>query len=319
MHSKLMPWDFYKVHPQILSADFQGAATFYGLDPYIEVLYLKRLRQMFKDNQRELNILMGSELSVDWVEENLVQVGLFSGAQSYLVLCAEEMSSAVVKKLSSAECQLDQRALVLCSTKDKQMLENLGKKLKAQMFRIEAPPFWENHKFLDYLCDELSYPLPHKIQAYLLEALEPSAGALLSALQLLKLHRPEGGESLRLEFVKELVPSDFLERFRLASLYGQKKPQFFMELLNKDLDFSQLQEFFAFMQGHLLKMLDPSYALKKQRPSKYDRELIAQAKSWRADQLKRSIHYFAECELLCKSKDEALNDKLRREYLRVLG
>lgn len=319
MHSKLMPWDFYKVHPQLVSADFTGALTFFGLDPYLEVLYLKRMRSLFKEQQRPIGIIMGSEVTVDWVDENLVQVGLFSGNESYLILCADELSAAVVKKLTSSELSLDHKALILCSTKDKVMLEGLGKKIKAQMLRIESPPFWEQHKFLDYLCDEMSYPLPHKIQSYLLEALEPSAGPWLSAIQLLKLHRPEGGQSLRLELVKELIPADYLERFHLASLYGQKKPQFFSQLLELDLDFDQLREFFVFMQGHLLKMLDPSYALKKQRPTKYDRELMAQAKSWRAEQLRRSIHFFAECELLCKSRDELLKDKLRREYLRQIA
>lgn len=319
MLSKLLPWDFYRIHPHILSADFEGVATFFGLDPYVEALYLKRLRGMLKSNHKDYQIVMGAEVSVDWVEENIIQVGLFSGLQSYIILSAEEMSAAVIKKLASSEYRLENRVLVLSSSKDKQMLESLGKKMKAQMYRIEPPPFWEHHKLLDYLCDECKYPIPMKVQNYLLEALEPNPGALLTAINLLKLHRPDGGETLKIDFVKELIPSEFLERFRLASLYGQKKPQFFKELLEKELAFAQLQEFFSFMQSHLLKMLDPSYMLKKQRPSKYDRELVAQAKGWRADQLKRSIHYFAECELLCKSKDESLFDKLRREYLRVIG
>lgn len=316
---KLLPWDFYKVYPHLIAPDETGPVTFFGLDPYIETLYLKRLRALFKEHQRDLIVLMGSELTVDWVEENLIQVGLFSSTDSFLILCADEMSASVLKKLTSSELSLESKSVIFCSVKDKQMLESLGKKIKAKMFRIEPPPFWDNHKFLDYLCDEMDYPLAHKIQVYLLEALEPTAGPLLTAVQLLKLHRPDGAEKLRLEFVKELIPAVSLERFQLATLYGQRRPQFFPKLLDRDLSFDELREFFSFMQSHLLKMLDPSYALKKQRPSKYDRELMAHAKSWRADQLKRAVHFFAECELMCKSKDEGLKNKLRLEYLRQLA
>ena len=101
----------------------------------------------------------------------------------------------------------------------------------------------------------------------------------------------------------------------MAEEFAQKKQTFFSELLRLELADKELIEFFRFMQGHLLKMLDTSYADKKNRLSKYDKALMAHSRLWKDSQLKRAIHHFSELELMAKRKDKTLQEKMRQNYL----
>lgn len=314
MPSKWPAWELRKARPDIVKTDQNGVVYFHAFDPYIEAFFTKRLRAAFRHSERELLILLGSELSSDWVEENLHQVGLFSSQESYLVLCAEEMSEEVKKTLSKAPLNLEQRALILCSWKGSESLDKLAKKIQADVVKVQSPPFWEYDKLLDYLADEMQMPLSFPIKSYLLEALAPTCDEFVEAIKMIKLHADEKGH-IELAAVQELVRPGHLKRFELAESFAQKKKSFFDELLKLELADKELIEFFRFMQGHLLKMLDTSYAEKKKRLSKYDKALMAHSRLWKPDQLKRAIHHFSELEMMAKKKEKTLKEKMRQNYL----
>lgn len=314
MPSKWPVWELRKTRPDIVTAGHEGAVYFQAYDPYIEAFFTQRFREAFKRQDRELLVLLGSEISTDWVEENLFQVGLFSSHESYLILCVEELSEEVKKKMASAELSLTGRSLVLCSWKGGDPLDKMAKKMKAEVLKVQPPPFWEYDKLLDYLADEMSLPLSFPVKNYLLEALAPTCGEFLEAIKMIKLHADENGH-VDLAHVQELIRPGHLKRFELAESFAQKKKNFFDELLKLELEEKELIEFFRFMQGHLLKMLDTSYANKKSRLSKYDKALMAHSRLWKPDQLKRAIHHFSELELMAKRKEKALKEKMRQNYL----
>ena len=71
------------------------------------------------------------------------------------------------------------------------------------------------------------------------------------------------------------------------------------------------------MQGHLLKMADPSYISKKTRPSKYDKQIERQSLNWCKADLQQAMRLFGELQLDAKSKDPFLFQKLKNQYLQV--
>lgn len=314
MPSKWPVWELRKTRPDIVSSAHEGALYFQAFDPYVEAFFTKRLRAAFRRNERELLILLGAEITSDWVEENLSQVGLFSSEESYLILCSEDLSEEVKKTIINAELDLKGRSLIFCSWKGSDSLEKMTKKMKAEALKVAPPPFWDYDKLLEYVADEMSYPLSYPVKNYLLEALAPSCSEFVEAVKTIKLHADENGH-IELEEVQELIRPGHLKRFELAESFAQKKKNFFDELLKLELEEKELIEFFRFMQGHLLKMLDTSYAYKKNRLSKYDKALMAHSKLWKSDQLKRAIHHFSELEMMAKRKEKALKEKMRQNYL----
>ena len=73
------------------------------------------------------------------------------------------------------------------------------------------------------------------------------------------------------------------------------------------------------MQGHLFKVLDPSYISKKSRSTKYDDQILNQSRSWDNDEVLKEIDFYTEVELLSKSRDENIKNVLRTYYLEKLA
>jgi hypothetical protein len=303
-----------KTRPEIISTGHEGVLYFQASDPYIEAFFTQRLRQSLRNQGRDLLILLGSEINSEWVEENLIQVGLFSSKESYLVLCAEDLTEDVKKTMIKSGLNMSGRSLILCSWKGHDSLDKMSKKMKAEILKVQPPAFWEYDKLLDYLADEMQMPLSFPVKSYLLEALAPTCGEFVEAIKTIKLHADTEGH-IELSHVQELIRPGHLKRFELAEEFAQKKQTFFSELLRLELADKELIEFFRFMQGHLLKMLDTSYADKKNRLSKYDKALMAHSRLWKDSQLKRAIHHFSELELMAKRKDKTLQEKMRQNYL----
>ena len=107
-----------------------------------------------------------------------------------------------------------------------------------------------------------------------------------------------------------------LDHFKMASLFEEKKWKAFFEVLVKaPYDFDTLRSFFAFMQTHLGKLLDPSYAEQKSRPSQYDKRILSHSRRFKREELLKGLRFFGRLELLCKQKSPRVNDILRRRWI----
>jgi hypothetical protein len=221
MPSKWPVWELRKTRPEIISTDHEGVLYFQASDPYIEAFFTQRLRQSLKNQNRELLILLGTEISSDWVEENLIQVGLFSSQESYLVLCAEDLTEDVKKMMTKSELSMNGRSLILCSWKGNESLDKMSKKMKAEVLKVQPPAFWEYDKLLDYLADEMQMPLSFPVKNYLQEALAPTCGEFVEAIKTIKLHADTDGH-IELAHVQELIRPGHLKRFELAEGFAQE-------------------------------------------------------------------------------------------------
>ena len=80
-------------------------------------------------------------------------------------------------------------------------------------------------------------------------------------------------------------------------------------------DYEWLRALFSMMQGHLTKVLAPEELRQKAKLSKYDQSILVVSENWKRADILRYLKMFSELEILAKSSDQLLINKLRLETL----
>ena len=86
-------------------------------------------------------------------------------------------------------------------------------------------------------------------------------------------------------------------------------------LKKNDGDFSWLRALFAMMQGHLTKVLAPDELRNKPKLSKYDQNILIVSEKFSRPVILNYLRFFSELEILAKSNDELLINKIRLAIL----
>lgn len=288
--------------------------SFFAQEAALETFFLDRFKAELRQRGQAYQIVLASEVSARWVEDNLIHRSLFFSEESLIILQAELLSPEAKAKMAEAQAGLGERVVLLTSPKKDLGKEAVLKDVLDLSLTLTLPPPWEVPKLLDYLATELSYPIAPKIRAYMLDVLDPTVEAFLAALWRL-VHSFPNPEEIELELVRELIEKSRVDYYLLAARFARRERGFFDELMGMTIDTVSLGLFFRFMQTYLLKMLDSSYVEKKRSPSKYDRELMALAKGWRPDELIRAMHQFGELEVLAKERSDELEPRMVRLQL----
>ncbi len=308
MSSSLFPWEFQQAYPNLLKKNEPGLYVFSCYDPYLERLFLSSIPASFLEGE-SWKVLSGPELTVNWLDNNLATLDFFSTAQSYKVLMSEQMSAPVKEYLATKDIDWGERYFLLTFGKDDKYIDKLKK--KAKILKVKEPRFWEMGKLMKFLCEQTSVPLSYQIQNYLLEVVPNEPGPLLMALKKLALLAGDL-RSLTPKKVDEILGHERMDQFELARLWGEKKHKdLYKALLQHIHDRDGLMSFFRFLQGHIIKVCDPSYMQGKAKPSKYDRQIEVYARQWSQAQLRDELRFFGECEILAKSKSTDLTQQLR--------
>lgn len=318
MLSKWLPWDFFKRFGDSIQRNRPGLYTLWAFDQFMVRIFQNNLPTGIFEGGK-IFVLMGKDISRDWVEANLMSLTFFGGGESFFVHNAEDIPKEAQELLASGEIDFSSRFFILSFSSDCPFRKKLVDKIDGEHIVINAPPFWEGGKLLDFIADQNQVRLSFDARNYILMAVEHQTADFQTALNMLKLNYPEHSQ-LTLEQVQSLLKISRLDQFTLASLFScKKKMQFFEHLLNIDNDFDDLRTFFSFMQSHLIKIFDTSYTEKKARPSKYDREIINYSRLWDKDELSGEIRKFGEWEILAKMRSEQLLTILRAEYLQTMS
>ncbi|MEI8347954.1 MAG: hypothetical protein WCG27_10845 [Pseudomonadota bacterium] len=315
MYFKLSPWDFFERYPHGLPAEGNDFHAYWTFDPFIEKFALNRLR---KNLTGEHKILLASELTLEWAEQNLLYQDFFSQNSCYLILMADSLPATVKNFFLENKLTLEGRSLFFFFNKENSWFDNLcQKRPEGHYVRIEAPRFWENTKLLDFLLKEMNITLSYEIKNYLLQSLPSEVSELYNSLELLQLSYPKT-DKITLAMAKELITPHHLDQFQMASLWGQKKKA---EVLKKLIEMSDNQQvmigFFSFMQNHLLKLADPSYLQSKGRPSKYDQEIDRLATQWTPVELEQDLQFLGQGELAAKKKTPLFDHWLKINLVRA--
>lgn len=313
MHSKWFPWDFFKSNPKVVDPDAKGIFAISVYDSFLESLLSHKLKR-----SGDYKVVVGTEFNQEWIDGNLSTMDLFSMGtnDNYRLVRPEDADKKVLEAMISGEVVIDDRLFVMIFTSANKLFDKMVKKDHIHTIKVDEPRFWEQGKYLSFLGREMGVPLGNDVHSYLLSAIPNTTGEFIHALRTMRLHSDNPSNPMRIEQVKELVAETRIDQFALASLFGKRdKKSFFKSLVEIELDFDALRTLFGFMQGHLIKILDPTYIQKKARPSKYDKEIEMHSALWKKAELSEEIHLFSTLELMAKERNVLLKNRIREIYL----
>lgn len=310
MHSNWKPWDYIKSFANGYNPTIQGLQVISAPDEYIQIV----IRHLFDNADTTFRVKFAEELNVEWVEQEFCSLSLFQQTDSYIVYLNNQLSEDVIEFLETSDIDFSNRFLIFLGTKVPTKLKKFAEKQNSHLV-IEAPKFWETREQLEFFAHHFKLYFSQESKNYLLESLDISSEVLFETFSRLKSFFEENHQ-ISLNEVKQHVQNSQLDRFALAREFGFKRIQaFYQKLLATEKDFQELREFFSFMQGHIIKMLDPSYSRQKKYLSKYDKEIQGYSRLWQRSELCHFLETFADFEILCKSQDDSLKTQLRLRLL----
>ncbi len=315
MYSNFYPWDFVKNVKSVVDDKITGLYALMCYDAFIEKILLNKIDK----SKTKYTILSGAELTVDWLENNVNTMDLFSENESYIVILADQMNKKVKEFIGEGKLDLSSRHFLLCFNTDTKYFDSLKKNLEGQYYKVDPPRFWEGQKLLQFLANEMNIRLNYQSLQVILEKTPNTPGDLLRSLKNLSL---EFGDLSKASpsAIESFLDSAYLDQFALAKQWGDKDwKKFSMKLLELSHDYDSLRSFSNFMQGHLLKVVDPSYVAKKSRATKYDDQIVNQSRMWDKEEVLKEIDFFTDLEILSKTKDIKIKNVLRNYYLQKIS
>ena len=310
MLSKFLPWDFRPKHPQTIDSKKAGLYAFLIEDPYLERLLL----DLMPKKDIPFSIYTGVEISRDFLEEHLVNLSFFSTTDHIQVMNAENIQALNLNFLAEVEIDWSERFMVLFFTKTSKAFTEFTKHPHVQAFHIEEPRFWEGAKLWQFCQKARGVNFPADVSRFVLDSLEHNFESFFWVIETIKMNFPEG--KINLEELRLLVKKERWDFFSLIDIFDQKPKDFFHEILKKDLDYTWLQTLFSFMQGHLAKVLFPEEIKNKGKLSKYDQAILFASEKVPREETMNYLKFFSELEILAKSKDELILNKIRLELLK---
>lgn len=315
MHSKWQIWDFFSSFPKDSLKSQEGIIALNTFDPICLKLVKDYLTRGLDD--KVLHYKMANEVTKNWLEEEFQTLSLFGNTESFFIHHAHDLNADLMETISNLE--VSGRFLLLSFENEQATWKKLVKENKISTLVIEPPRFWEFNKLLDFVCTFLRLPLSYEAKSWILEAMENNLGTFYNSCCLIKINHPDAKE-ISLAQVKDLLTLEKLDQFQLANLLARKKHrEFYEKLVQLEGDFDKMRGFFMFMQGHLIKMADPSYLGDKPRLTNYDKDIQNAAKLWKQNELLKEVELFNRWELLCKKKDSHLWHELKEAQLRSLS
>jgi hypothetical protein len=310
MLSKVLPWDFLPHHPTTIDKNKPGIYAFLIDDPYLERLLL----DLMPKKEIPFALYSGVEITRDFIEEHFVNLSFFSTTDHIQVINGENIKAQDLMVLLENEIDWSERFMVVFFTKSSKAFTEFAKNKKVQAFELEEPRFWEGAKLWQFCQKARGISLPAEVSRFILDSLEHNFESFFWVIDMINLNFPEG--KINLAELKTMTTKERWDFFELMDIFNENPKKFFAEVLKKnDGDYDWLRALFAMMQGHLAKVLAPDELRQKAKLSKYDQSiLVASEKLSRSDVLKY-LRFFSELEILAKSSDELLINKLRLEII----
>ncbi len=310
MLSKIMPWDFIQKFPKTIDQKVFGIHSFLIEDPYLERVLLDRLPK----NEVKFSLYSGAEFTRDFIEEHFVNLSFFSSSDHILIMNAETIPNGSLEFLLETDIDWSERYLLLFSNKSNKQFSEFSKNKKVNGFEIEMPRFWEGPKMWQFCLAAREISLDGAVSRFALENLEHNFESFFFLIDTIKINFPEGKVDQNL--LRELINRERFDFFELIELFHKGPKFFFSEVLKKEMDYDWMRTLSAFMQTHLLKILYPEEIRAKGKLSKYDQSVLEMSQKLNRDTVKYYMSLFAELEILSKSSDAFLINRLRLESMK---
>jgi hypothetical protein len=254
--------------------------------------------------------MSGEDLTTMWIDNNILSPGLFGSIGPVIVLNSEKINKKVQDYLAEVEIPAD-ACLQLFATKkitNKDLLKSFD------VVNYEAPNFWAMGDYIDVFAKHFGINVNPQIKTYLTSILPSTAEGYFNALMILSSYKDQ---DIDLNLVKKLFRQSTLDNFALSDLFNTKNlKNLYKGLLVIENDFEAYRSFFSFIQGHIIKVIDPTYSNQKKKLSKYDQAIISASKRWSRVELISLLESFSAFEIMAKQKSPNLRDELRLNYLR---
>lgn len=312
MHFKGLIGDFFQRYVPLNQYDKKGIILLKTPDP----MTLNMVKNRFQ-KACELKILMGPEVELDWLRNEIEGLFLLEEKKNYFIHLAKDLKSDVVDYL--CDVKIEDRFLFLSYEKEDPSFKKILNSSEQHIHSIilEEPPFWQYDKVIHFLSDFFNVTLTSSAKDLMLQFLENNFLSFYHAFEMISLNH-EGESSVgEDQLIKWLTP-DKMDYFHLADLYLQRKyGEFFQKILVFKGDFEKARGLFFFMQTHLIKVLDPRYTHKKKKLSRYDQNILRVSHTWKKESLFYSLEKFNNWEMKAKKKDPSLWVDLKEIYLNI--
>ncbi|MBC7429864.1 MAG: hypothetical protein H7336_14715 [Bacteriovorax sp.] len=310
MLSKFLPWDFLPKFPTTIDKTKPGIYAFLIDDPYLERILL----DVIPKKEIPFSLYSGIEMTRDFIEEHFVNLSFFSSTDHIQVINSENIKADVLTFLVETDIDWSDRFMILFFTKTSKTFTEFAKNKKVMAFELEGPRFWEGAKLWQFCQKAKNVSLPADVSKFILESLEHNFESFFWVIDMIKLNFPTG--PINLEELKTMITKERWDFFELMDIFNENPKRFFAEVLKKnDGDYDWLRALFAMMQGHLTKVLAPDELRNKAKLSKYDQGILSVSEKISRDVILKYLRFFSEVEILAKSSDQLLINKLRLEIL----
>ncbi|MDO9183637.1 MAG: hypothetical protein Q7U04_14580 [Bacteriovorax sp.] len=310
MLSKILPWDFIQKYPKTIDPLQLGIHSFLIDEPYLERVMLERLPKA----ELRFSLYTGSEISRDFIEEHFVNLSFFSQNDPILIINAENIPTGILDFLLETEIDWAAYLLVLFFTKSSKQHNEFVKNKKVQAFELELPRFWEGAKLWQFCQKARNINLDGTVSRFALENLEHNFESFFWFIDTVKMNFPDGPVDIKI--LESLVVKERWDFFNLIDIFHRSPKAFFEEVLKKELDYDWMRTLAAFMQTHLTKILFPEDLKNKGKLSKYDQSVLEMSEKLNRNSVKYYLGFFSELEILSKSSDILLVNRLRLETLK---
>lgn len=304
MHSKMVIWEMF-------AAFKQGRLSLGQFHQFVsqEPIY-GDLAKKYAKHVGNFKTVFANDLTLEWVEDNIFGLSLF-GNDNYIILESEKLSKSIVQRFSDSLSQVD-TSLILIGSKALELPEVFI------TTEITPPSFWQMDRLLEFFLNVCKVKTTPGARQAIIDAIEPSPAAFYQVAMTLQSFHAD--QMVDVEHVQQILEKNKLNKFEFATLLSQKRTgEFFQRLSTIKTDSKTLRSFFLFMQTHLFKIFDPTYADKKNKLSKYDKEILDAAKAWQPQEIDQALDEFRLLEQASKLDVNKLDSLIHSMVLKYHG
>ena len=279
---------------------------------------LQEIKNQLKDywpNPNELKLVFGEEINTQWWEDNFLSLSLFGNTESYIIQDAAALKLELLDILKRDDLFLQDRKVFFLFSQETELCKKLLKNENINIHILEEAKHWEGRELLNFWCSQFNLTLSYQAKERILVLLNHESAEFINLLKVLEINYADRKEISLTELEAVITPSRY-NKFELAELFCSRKfKDFYQKMVDLRLDKKEIEDLAYFMQGHLIKLLDPSAIAGKNYLSKYDKNIMAHARLWSDQKLQNAMIYFEEIIVRIRQQDTFLDFEFKTKLL----
>lgn len=305
-------WDFFRNLSHHIGKE---SFHFFICKDFFVLQEIKTQLKNYWPASSELKIVFGEELTTEWWEDNFLSLSLFGNSESYIILNASSLKSDHLDLLKRDDLFLQDRKVFFLFDQETDLCKKLSKNDSINVHILEEAKHWEGRELFDFWCSQFKLSLSYQAKERALSLLNHESNEFINLLKVLEVNYVDKKEISISDLEEVITPSRF-NKFELAELFCSRKfKDFYQKMLVLNPDRKEIEDFSYFMQGHLIKLIDPSLIANKNYLSKYDKNIISHSRLWNEQKLQNAMIYFEEIVLKVRTQDPFLDFEFKTKLL----